>query len=59
MESALAPGGTLLAVHWRGSDPRRELDGDDVHRILRGETRLHWEAGEATADYLLDRWSAR
>jgi SAM-dependent methyltransferase len=59
MENALAPGGTLLAVHWRGSDPRRELDGDDVHRILRGETRLHWEAGEATADYLLDRWSAR
>jgi 2-polyprenyl-3-methyl-5-hydroxy-6-metoxy-1,4-benzoquinol methylase len=59
MENALAPGGTLLAVHWRGSDPRRELDGDDVHRILRSETRLHWEAGEATADYLLDLWTAR
>jgi SAM-dependent methyltransferase len=58
LESALAPGGVLLAVHWRGSDPRRELDGDDVHRILRNETRLRWEAGEETPDYLLDRWSA-
>jgi cyclopropane fatty-acyl-phospholipid synthase-like methyltransferase len=59
IENALAPGGLLLAVHWRGSDPRRELDGDDVHRILRGETRLRREAGEATEDYLLDLWSGR
>jgi cyclopropane fatty-acyl-phospholipid synthase-like methyltransferase len=58
METALSPGGVLLAVHWRGSDPRRELCGDDVHRILRNETRLRWEAGEETPDYLLDRWSA-
>jgi cyclopropane fatty-acyl-phospholipid synthase-like methyltransferase len=59
MENALAPGGTLLAVHWRGSDPRRELDGDGVHRILRAETRLHREAGAETEDYLLDLWSER
>jgi cyclopropane fatty-acyl-phospholipid synthase-like methyltransferase len=59
IEAALAPGGTLLAVHWRGSDPRRELRGDDVHTILREETGLAWEAGEETPDYLLDRWSAR
>lgn len=58
MERALAPGGTLLAVHWRGSDPRRELDGDDVHAILRAESALTWEHGEETPDYLLDRWSA-
>jgi cyclopropane fatty-acyl-phospholipid synthase-like methyltransferase len=59
IEAALAPGGTLLAVHWRGRDPRRELNGDDVHRILRERSRLHWEAGEETPDFLLDRWSAR
>jgi SAM-dependent methyltransferase len=59
MENALAPGGLLLAVHWRGADRRRELAGDDVHRILRGETRLRWEAGEANESYLLDLWSAR
>jgi cyclopropane fatty-acyl-phospholipid synthase-like methyltransferase len=58
LEAALAPGGTLLAVHWRGSDPRRELDGDGVHRILREGANLHWEGGEQTPEYLLDRWSA-
>jgi SAM-dependent methyltransferase len=58
MERALAPGGTLLAVHWRGPDPRRELTGDDVHRILRAETRLRWQAGARAPDYLLDRWVA-
>jgi SAM-dependent methyltransferase len=59
IEAALAPGGTLLAVHWRGADPRRELGGDDVHAILQRRTRLQWEQGERTRDYLLDRWSAR
>jgi 2-polyprenyl-3-methyl-5-hydroxy-6-metoxy-1,4-benzoquinol methylase len=58
IEAALAPGGVLVAVHWRGSDRRRALRGDDVHRILRDETQLRWEAGEETPDYLLDRWSA-
>jgi cyclopropane fatty-acyl-phospholipid synthase-like methyltransferase len=58
LETALAPDGVLLAVHWRGADRRRELCGDDVHRILRNETRLRWEAGEETQDYLLDRWAA-
>ncbi len=58
MERALAPGGTLLAVHWRGRDPRRELNGDDVHRILRTETRLRWQAGAQAPEYLLDRWVA-
>jgi SAM-dependent methyltransferase len=58
MEGALAPGGTLLAVHWRGPDPRRELTGNDVHEILHQECRLCWGAGEETPGYLLDRWSA-
>jgi cyclopropane fatty-acyl-phospholipid synthase-like methyltransferase len=58
MEEALAPGGTLLAVHWRGRDPRRELNGDDVHGILHAETHLRWQAGARAPDYLLDRWVA-
>lgn len=57
-ERALAPGGTLLAVHWRGADHRRELDGDDVHRILRECSGLRRIGGEATTDYLLDCWRA-
>lgn len=58
MEAGLAPGGTLLAVHWRESDPRRELAGDDVHRIIRQNTKLRWEEGEINDDYLIDRWSS-
>jgi SAM-dependent methyltransferase len=58
IEAALAPGGTLLAVHWRGADRRRELTGDDVHEILREHCELHWEEGEAVPGYRLDRWSA-
>jgi SAM-dependent methyltransferase len=58
LEPALAPGGTLLAVHWRGPDPRRELNGEDVHRILREESRLRWRGGAQAPGYLLDRWVA-
>lgn len=59
MEAALAPGGTLLTVHWRHPDPRRELTGDDVNTIIDAETRLESEARFATPDYLLDRRVAR
>jgi cyclopropane fatty-acyl-phospholipid synthase-like methyltransferase len=59
IEAALEPGGTLLLVHWRHSDPRRELTGDDVHAILDAETRLAADARYSTPDYLLDRRVAR
>jgi SAM-dependent methyltransferase len=58
IEAALAPGGTLLAVHWRHPDPRRELIGDDVHAILDEATSLVLDASRTTPDYLLDRWRA-
>jgi len=58
IEAALAPGGTLLAVHWRHPDPRRELIGDDVHAILDEATSLILDASRTTPDYLLDRWRA-
>lgn len=57
MEAALAPGGTLVAVHWRPGDPRRELDGDSVHAILRREVRLRYVGGESTKDFLLESWT--
>jgi SAM-dependent methyltransferase len=59
IEAALAPGGTLLAVHWRHPDPRRELTGDDVHAILDAGTALVLDASRTTPDYLLDRWRTR
>jgi SAM-dependent methyltransferase len=58
IESALAPGGILLAVHWRHPDPRRELTGDDVHSLLDECTSLVLDASRTTPDYLLDRWRA-
>jgi SAM-dependent methyltransferase len=57
IEAALAPGGTLLAVHWRHGDPRRQLDGDDVHALLRRECELRWREGESMPDYRLDCWT--
>jgi SAM-dependent methyltransferase len=59
IEAALAPGGMLLAVHWRHPDPRRELTGDDVHAILDAGTELVLDASHTTPDYLLDRWRTR
>jgi SAM-dependent methyltransferase len=59
IEAALTPGGTLLAVHWRHPDPRRELIGDDVHAILDFATSLVLDASRTTPDYLLDRWRSR
>jgi SAM-dependent methyltransferase len=56
IESALAPGGSLVAVHWRHGDPRRELDGDAVHAILRQEARLFHRGHESSEDFLLDSW---
>jgi SAM-dependent methyltransferase len=58
IEAALASGGTLLAVHWRHPDPRRELTGDDVHALLDEGTSLVLDASRTTPDYLLDRWRA-
>jgi SAM-dependent methyltransferase len=59
IEAALAPSGTLLAVHWRHPDPRRELTGDDVHAILDERTSLILDASRTEPDYLLDRWCKR
>jgi SAM-dependent methyltransferase len=56
IEAALAPGGTLVAVHWRHGDPRRELDGNGVHAILRRRAGLARRDGEASKDFLLDTW---
>ena len=58
IEAVLAPGGTLLAIHWRHPDPRRELTGDDVHRILDEATSLALDASHTEPDFLLDRWRA-
>jgi SAM-dependent methyltransferase len=37
LRAALAPGGALLAVHWRGPVRHYPMGGDDVHRLLLAE----------------------
>ena len=57
IELALAPGGSLLAVHWRHPTERYPLLGDEVHERL--ADRFGAPAHAAwTADYALDRFEA-
>jgi cyclopropane fatty-acyl-phospholipid synthase-like methyltransferase len=53
-ERELAPGGTLLAVHWRRETRTYPLQGDDVHELLREHTRLHNNKTIVEQDYRLD-----
>jgi SAM-dependent methyltransferase len=54
LEARTAPGGTLLAVHWRHPTRTYPLRGDEVHALLRARGGLVPVAGRATDDYRLD-----
>jgi SAM-dependent methyltransferase len=56
LEAELAPGGSLLAVHWRPPTRTYPLRGDDVHRILAERTGLVHGFGERAERYLIDRY---
>lgn len=52
VHDSLAPGGTLLACHWRHPVPDYPLGADEVHQVLgRGRHRL---GGWVDEDFLLD-----
>jgi SAM-dependent methyltransferase len=55
--AALAPGGSLLAVHWRPETRTYPLLGDEVHDLL-GERlgRLDHAVSHTAREYRLDRW---
>jgi len=53
-ERELAQGGTLLAVHWRRETKTYPLQGDEVHELLVGHTRLHNSKTIVEQDYRLD-----
>lgn len=56
LRGTLAPGGALLAVHWRGPVRHYPLDGEAVHRLLLAERDgLVHARSRAAAGYLLDR----
>jgi SAM-dependent methyltransferase len=56
--TALAPGGSFLAVHWLGEDPAAPLDGGEVHQLLRErlDSVLRRADTERHPQYVLDRW---
>jgi len=53
-ERNLAQGGALLAVHWRRETRTYPLQGDEVHELLLGHTRLHNSKTIVEPDYRLD-----
>jgi SAM-dependent methyltransferase len=55
-ESALAPGGSLLAVHWRPATRTYPLRGDEVHGILADQLNLEHGFGEVAPRYVIDRY---
>lgn len=57
VRAAVGPGGSVLAVHWRGPVRHYPLSGDDVHEVLRArhEGFVHAISDERP-HYLLDRF---
>lgn len=53
-EEVLAPGGSLLAVHWRKETKTYPLQGDEVHELLLKHTRLANTTTIIEAEYRLD-----
>ena len=53
-ESVLAPGGALLAVHWRRQTRTYPLQGDEVHELLLAHTRLTNTTAIIEPEYRLD-----
>jgi SAM-dependent methyltransferase len=53
-EATLAPGGILVAVHWRKETKTYPLQGDEVHELLVGHTRLNDVMTIQEPEYRLD-----
>jgi SAM-dependent methyltransferase len=53
-EGILAPGGVLVAVHWRKETKTYPLQGDEVHELLVGHTRLNNVNTVQEPEYRLD-----
>lgn len=54
LADALAPGGRLVAVHWRPEGPERPLSGEQVHRLLGTRNWLASIEQRHRPEYLLD-----
>jgi hypothetical protein len=54
---SLAPGGVLVACHWRPPIAEAPLRGDEVHAVLGQAPGLHRLARHEEEDFLLEVWS--
>ncbi|WP_273653205.1 PIG-L family deacetylase [Cellulomonas fimi] len=54
LRASLAPGGTVVAVHWRHPVADYPLTGDEVHRVLRRTLDLAPLVRHEEADFVLD-----
>ncbi len=54
LRASLAPGGTVVAVHWRHPVADYPLTGDEVHRVLRRALDLAPLVRHEEADFVLD-----
>jgi SAM-dependent methyltransferase len=52
----LVDGGVVLAVHWRGRNPHRPLQAEEVHELLRQRLPYAHVDSAAEEGYLLDRF---
>ncbi|MEP6953324.1 MAG: SAM-dependent methyltransferase [Solirubrobacteraceae bacterium] len=58
MRASVAPGGRMIAVHFRPPSSVDPMTGDDVHAMLRAELGLAHVEGTAEDRYLLDVFGA-
>lgn len=58
-EKILAPGGALVAVHWRRETRTYPLQGDEVHELLAAHTRLTLTESVSEPDYRLELFEDR
>lgn len=59
LEEELAPGGALLAVHWRRETKTYPLQGDEVHELLHEHVHLAATQSIVEQDYRLDLFEDR
>jgi SAM-dependent methyltransferase len=59
LEECLAPGGGLVAVHWRPEGPERPHTAAQVHTRLREQSWLSLCAEHSTDEYLLEVFTHR
>lgn len=57
LSEQLSQHGMLLSCHWRHPVADFELDGNQVHHLLKSQLKLHHYASLTDPDFLIDLWT--